>query len=147
MLRCRKEEQKPYASVEDKALLEWLHDKGLPKQKVSLADCGDQGRGLVAQDRIKEGEAILQVPEALLLTPELCLQHSRLAPVLADAELPNWSLLALYLVDADTAAEEGIQLPWSSYVTALPRSSGCVLEWTPEQVKVCPCTCSSSSGF
>lgn len=133
MLRCRKEEQKPYASVEDKALLEWLHDKGLPKQKVSLADCGDQGRGLVAQDRIKEGEAILQVPEALLLTPELCLQHSRLAPVLADAELPNWSLLALYLVDADTAAEEGIQLPWSSYVTALPRSSGCVLEWTPEQ--------------
>ena len=80
------------------------------------------------------GEALLQVPEALLLTPELCLQHSRLAPVLADAELPEWSLLALYLVDVDTASDLGVDLPWGQYVAALPRQSGCVLEWTPEQV-------------
>ena len=88
----------------------------------------------MAKDRIKAGETLLQVPESLLLTPELCLQHSRLAPVLADADLPDWSLLAVYLVDVDTAAEEEIQLPWSAYVAALPRQSGCVLEWTAEQV-------------
>ena len=103
---------------------------------MTLADCGEQGRGLVAKEHVKAGESLMQVPESLLLTPELCLQYSRLAPVLADADLPVWSLLAVYLVDVDTAAEENIQLPWSPYVSALPRVSGCVLEWTPEQVRL-----------
>ena len=102
--------------------------------QVTLADCGQQGRGLVARERIKAGEALLKVPEDLLLTPELCLQHSRLAPVLEGTDLPAWSLLALYLIDVDIAAEADIQLPWSPYVSALPRQSGCILEWTPEQV-------------
>ncbi|KAK9792693.1 hypothetical protein WJX73_002523 [Symbiochloris irregularis] len=142
-LRCaavlglfRKEAQAPvFQSVEDQALFDWLQDRGLPYQKVSLADCRQQGRGLVAKERVKAGEPLLKVPENLLLTPELCLQHCRLAPVLADADLPAWSLLALYIVDVDTAAEGDIQLPWSAYVSALPRLTGCVLEWHPDEVK------------
>lgn len=161
MLWRRKEATAPtFQSIEDKALFEWLQDRGLPYQKVmpakacgaaqliscltpsqgsgwllqvSLSDCGEQGRGLVARERVKAGTPLLQVPQQLLLTPELCLQHCRLAPVLVDAELPAWSLLALYIVDVDTAAEADIQLPWSAYVSALPRLTGCVLEWTPDE--------------
>lgn len=114
--------------------------------QLTLADCGLQGRGLVANERIKSGEAILQVPESLLLTPQTCLQHSRLAPLLADANLPDWSLLALYLVDVDAAAEADIQLPWSAYVAALPRQSGCVLEWMPDQVITSIHSCMVGSG-
>ena len=33
--------------------------------KVDLANTGDAGRGLVAKDRIKQDEALLQVPEGM----------------------------------------------------------------------------------
>ena len=40
-----------------------------------------------------------QVPDAMLLTKERCLELGRLGPALAAADLPAWTVLAAFLVD------------------------------------------------
>ena len=90
--------------------------------QVTLADCGAEGRGLVASGDIRQGEQILQVctqsgcttqdlkqnvckplstqvPDSMLLTRERCLELSRLGSKMAAADLPTWTVLAAFLVD------------------------------------------------
>lgn len=141
---CRKQ-QKEIKRLDDPQLESWLQGQQLPQQRVrsalwcsrglcctwgsacsvqvTLADCGAEGRGLVASGDIRQGEQILQVkplvagvatlsrachatnvaalqvPDNMLLTRERCLELSRLGPRLAAADLPSWSILAAFLVD------------------------------------------------
>lgn len=45
-------------------------------------------------------------------------------------DLPTWSLLAVALCDA----RFGSGNDWSAYAHALPIDSGCILEWSDEEV-------------
>ena len=80
---------------------------------------------------IAKGEALLRLPPHLLLTPAAAAQQSCLAPLLAAAPLPAWSVLALWLAEARAAGPAG---DWWPYVSLLPAATGCVLEWSQEEV-------------
>ena len=72
----------------------------------------------------------------MLLTKERCTQLSRLQQQLEAADLPAWTVLALFLVDVDDQLKQGLNPPWGPYVRALPETSRCVLEWSPAEVRV-----------
>ena len=71
----------------------------------------------------------------MLLTKERCTKLSRLHQQLEAANLPAWTVLALFLVDVDDQLKQGLSPPWGPYVRALPQASRCVLEWSLEEVR------------
>ena len=81
-----------------------------------------------------DSSSLWQVPEGMLLTKERCTQLSRLRAQLEAADLPAWTVLALFLVDVDDQLRQGKDPQWGPYVRALPEASRCVLEWSPEEV-------------
>lgn len=111
--------------------LDWLRAKGLPPQKLTARDVGAEGRGLVANSRLREGEPLLQVPRGLVLTAEDALQQSQLAALIERTQLPAWSVLALFLVEN----RFGVERPWQPYVSVLPQTCNCILEWPESQVE------------
>lgn len=63
------------------------------------------------------------------------MELSRLRTQLQAADLPAWTILALFLVDVQDQLHQGLKPPFGPYVRALPASSRCVLEWSPEEVR------------
>ena len=92
-----------------------------------------EGRGLVAEQAIRRGEALLQVPERLLLTPDAALRDSSIGALLDHAALPAWSVLAALLAELQLGQAGGVNR-WGPYVNALPAQNGCVLEWSADEV-------------
>jgi hypothetical protein len=62
---------------------------------------------------------------------EAALQHSSLGDEMEAAGLPAWSILAVAIAEARYG--DGAQ-EWKDYAKALPSSTGCVLEWTNDEV-------------
>lgn len=111
------------------ATLQWLRSQGLPPQQLAARECGAAGRGLVSTTRIRRG-ALLRVPRQLVLTADDALAASQCSAVLERADLPAWSVLAFFLVEAKL----GQASPWQPYVCMLPEACDCVLEWEHSQV-------------
>lgn len=95
------------------------------------ADVGVEGRGLVTTQRVRAGEPLLRVPRSLVLTAGDAAEQSSLAAAIQREELPSWSALALFLVEARL----GRGTEWGPYAAVLPQSSGSVLEWKQGQVE------------
>ena len=66
--------------------------------QAQLYSPGGEG-GWWAGQAIRRGEALLHVPERLLITPEAALRHSSVAALLNHAALPAWSVLAALLAE------------------------------------------------
>ena len=90
----------------------------------------------MAGQAIRRGEALLHVPERLLITPEAGLRHSSVAALLDHAALPAWSVLAALLAELKIG-QTGPESTWGPYISALPLQTGCVLEWSADEVRVC----------
>jgi hypothetical protein len=110
--------------------LQWLRARGLPHQQLVARECGAAGRGLVAISRIRQGEALLRVPRQLVLTADDALAASQCSALLERADLPTWSVLAFFLVE-NRLSQASV---WQPYVSMLPSSCECVLEWRQSQV-------------
>lgn len=110
--------------------ISWLEARGLPPQDVTARDVGAEGRGLVATRRIGAGNSILLIPRELILTTEDAVLQSVLSASAQRAGLPDWSVLAMFLVEAKL--QGGTE--WGEYVAMLPSTTGCVLEWKQSQV-------------
>jgi histone-lysine N-methyltransferase SETD3 len=96
-----------------------------------------QGRGLVAAQAVRAGQRVLQVPETLIITPAAAARRSALAPALTAGgpPLPAWSVLALWLMETMTAASHtGASDAAYAAVLPAPGQTGCVLEWSPQEV-------------
>lgn len=92
-----------------------------------------EGRGLIAEQSIRRGEALLHVPERLLLTPDAALRDSSIGALLDHAALPAWSVLAALLAELKLGQTGSVDR-WGTYVNALPAQNGCVLEWSADEV-------------
>ena len=103
--------------------------------QVKLSSAVQEGRGLVAGQAIRKGEALLHVPQHLLLTPEAALRCSSMADLLDHAALPAWSVLAALLAELKIG-QTGTKGTWSPYIDALPLQNGCVLEWSADEVSM-----------
>lgn len=84
----------------------------------------------MATSRIRKGEALLRVPRQLALTADDALAASQCSALLERRDLPAWSVLAFFLVESRL----GQASAWQPYVSMLPESCDCVLEWTQSQV-------------
>ncbi|KAL4443502.1 hypothetical protein ABPG75_011239 [Micractinium tetrahymenae] len=113
------------------ALLRWLEGRGLPPQKLAAVAVPGAGRGLAATQPISKGEALLRIPQQLVITPAAAAQQSSLAPLLESTPLPAWSVLALWLAEARAAGPAG---EWWPYIQLLPDHTGSVLEWSEDEV-------------
>eukprot|EP00198_Chlamydomonas_reinhardtii_P001652 XP_001690988.1 lysine N-methylase [Chlamydomonas reinhardtii] len=129
----------------------WLRGQGIITQPLVLRQCGREGRGLVADRPLGRGEALLQLPDSLLLTPQRAAEESCLAPLLrqlspagastsaagaAALPLPEWSLLALYLAELRGRAAAGDRgSRWAAYVDMLPQRPGTVLDWPAKETR------------
>lgn len=102
--------------------------------QVTLRDIPQQGRGFVAKQQIRKGEQLLQISESLLLTANKAAQECVLGQQLTDSDLPDWTVLATYLVQLLDEQQQGQQGHWAPYVAILPEQTGCILEWTPKEV-------------
>ena len=80
-------------------------------------------------------------PSTEIHDAEAAVQHSSLGGQLEAAGLPAWSVLAVALVEARHG--EGSH-EWREYAQALPSSTGCVLEWSEDEVGISEAT--SSTG-
>lgn len=102
-------------------------------QVVVANDPATSGRGLFAVAPIAQGSPVLHVPGSLLLTPDAAAAQSQLvAALLQQRALPAWSVLAVWLSEARAA---GPAHSWACYVEVLPAATGCVLEWSGEEVR------------
>ena len=95
-----------------------------------------QGRGLFATDGIRKGQQLLQIPDTLLLTADKAAQECCFGSFLTDAGVPNWTVLASYLVELWDKHKQGDTSSfWAQYVALLPDDTGCILEWTDKEVR------------
>jgi len=92
-----------------------------------------EGRGLIAERALRKGEALLHVPESLLITPDTALRDSSIGTLLDHAGLPAWTVLAALLAELRLGLT-GSTGKWGPYVDALPAQNGCILEWSPHEV-------------
>ena len=94
-----------------------------------------QGRGLFATEEIRKGQQLLHIPDNLLLTAEKAAKECCFGSVLTDASLPDWTVLASYLVELWDQYKEGNGSSyWAQYIALLPEDTGCILEWTDKEV-------------
>ena len=89
----------------------------------------------MAGQAIRRGEALLHVPERLLITPGAALRLSSVATLLDHAAVPAWSVLAALLAELKIG-QTGPESTWGPYIDALPLHNGCVLEWSADEVRV-----------
>ena len=115
--------------------MRWMTvQQALPAQKLELVVDLPEGRGLVATDEVRRGESLLDIPETTLITVERAIAESKLGP--AHANLQEWSVLAAFLAEqalAIDAGEDGGR--FATYVKALPRRTGGVLDWPEDDIK------------
>ena len=105
--------------------------------QVKLSSAVPEGRGLVAEQPIRRGEPLLQVPERLLITPDTALRESSIGALLDHAALPAWSVLAALLAELKFGLP-GSRDRWGPYIDALPAQNGSVLEWSADEVSSSP---------
>lgn len=121
----------------------WLRSQGLPEQPLELRDCGAEGRGLVATRAVKKGQRLLSIPKELMITAPLACAESPLCSYLQAAGVPEWTLLAVFLVQLRQQAQAGSSGgtdgggKWAPYVRLLPANPGTVLEWPAADVAKC----------
>ena len=111
----------------------------LPEQKMKLEYFKEEGRGLVATESIKRGEKVLEIPQEAIITVEVALKESLLREKKKLAELQEWSILATFLAETaqnlSTEDNSSNKYRFATYVKALPRSTGSVLEWPESDVR------------
>lgn len=94
-----------------------------------------QGRGLFATEKIRKGQQLLQIPDALLLTADKAAQECCIGSALKDAGMFDWTVLATYLVELWDQQQQGrASSYWAEYIALLPENTGCILEWTAKEV-------------
>ncbi|GAQ86407.1 hypothetical protein KFL_002870110 [Klebsormidium nitens] len=119
-------------SADLRGLEQWLQKAGLPPQKVVIEEVGEgQGRGLVAVQGLRKGDTVLTVPSSFLFTADKAYETPDLGPLLHAANVPDWPALAIFLLYEKS---KGPSSDWAAYIAALPRQTGCVLEWPEGQV-------------
>ena len=96
----------------------------------------------MATQGIRKGEKLLEVPDELLLTADAAARQSAIASQLLQDGFPTWSVLAAFLAEVRRSPAEAGNA-WAPFVSALPSSCGCVLEWSRDEVRdlsesVCP---------
>jgi hypothetical protein len=106
--------------------------------KVAVQDLPGQGRGLVATQRLRAGEAVVHVPSALVISEESALKSSPLLQRLVGGRgLPSWTVLALWLAEqryycsSSGGSSSSSKSEWAPYLAALPQRPGTVLDWLP----------------
>ena len=143
----------PQPNIEEdrigKALRESIVTNNLPSP-VAVVSIPNQGRGLVATKPLRKGEIGVCLPWSEVITPQRAAAHltatspplSVLGPVEEDivSTLPAWSLIALFLADLLLLQQQRAQITSDNdvlacYTATLPSSTGCVLEWSDEQVE------------
>ncbi|GFQ03013.1 ribulose-1 5 bisphosphate carboxylase/oxygenase large subunit n-methyltransferase chloroplastic [Phtheirospermum japonicum] len=80
------------------SLQEWLSKCGLPPQKMAIQRVDVGERGLVALKNIRKGEKLLFVPPALFITSDSEWSCGEAGEVLKKYNVPDWPLLATYLI-------------------------------------------------
>lgn len=84
-------------------------------------------RGLVALKNIRKGEKLLFVPPSLVITADSEWSCTEAGEVLKRNSVPDWPLLATYLIGEASLMESS---RWSNYISALPRQPYSLLYWT-----------------
>ena len=121
-------------ATKDEFMTWMLRAQNLPSQKLDLVVDLPEGRGLVAREKVTKGESLLEIPDATLITVERAVAESKLGP--KHAKLQEWSLLAAFLAEQALAIEAGDDSgTYATYVRALPRRTGGVLDWPEADVK------------
>lgn len=125
----------PVGTATKDEFMDWmLREQKLPSQKLDLVVDLPEGRGLVAREKVSRGESLLAIPDATLITVERAVAESKLGP--KHAQLQEWSLLAAFLAEQALAIEAGDDSgKFATYVRALPRRTGGVLDWPENDVK------------
>ena len=123
---------KAIGSCSREELHRWLEDVvNLPRQKLALEYFKEEGRGLIATESIDRGEKVLEIPRDAIITVDVALKESLLERKKL-SELQEWSILASFLAEmAQNLGDDrsSSKYRFSTYVKALPRSTGSVLEW------------------
>ncbi|WPT16080.1 [Fructose-bisphosphate aldolase]-lysine N-methyltransferase [Picochlorum sp. SENEW3] len=106
--------------------------------RVSSALVSGQGRGVVSDGILLPGQDVCRVPmDCIVMTPARAVQMSDGLQALDEhivAELPDWTILALYLVDV--MQQRTNSSLYSAYSHVLPQETGCVLEWSDDDVEL-----------
>ncbi|XP_059449906.1 ribulose-1,5 bisphosphate carboxylase/oxygenase large subunit N-methyltransferase, chloroplastic [Corylus avellana] len=113
------------------ALQKWLSESGLPDQKMAIERVEVGERGLVASKNIRKGEKLLFVPPPLVITADSEWTCVEAGEVLKQNSVPDWPLLATYLISEASFLESS---RWRSYISALPRQPYSLLYWTREEL-------------
>eukprot|EP00892_Ulva_mutabilis_P009223 jgi/Ulvmu1/6673/UM030_0004.1 len=102
-------------------LWDHLRTRGLPAQRLQVADVPGKGRALIVQNRVAKGQQLLEVPMDCALTPVRAVAESPLLQHMAAADsLPDWTLLAVFL--AQLAAHHSTPIASPPPVANPPRS-------------------------
>ncbi|MFQ6620081.1 hypothetical protein Gotur_000772 [Gossypium turneri] len=109
------------------ALQKWLSNSGLPPQKMAIDKVAVGERGLVALKNIRKGEKLLFVPPSLFITADSEWSSPEAGQVLKQYSVPDWPLLATYLISEASAQKSS---RWCNYISALPRQPYSLLYWT-----------------
>ncbi|KAK9156360.1 hypothetical protein Sjap_003840 [Stephania japonica] len=113
------------------ALQKWLSDSGLPPQKMGIKRVEVGERGLVALKNIRKGEKLLFVPPSLVISTDSEWSCPDACAVLKRNYVPDWPLLATYLISEANAKNSS---RWSNYISALPRQPYSLLYWTQSEL-------------
>ncbi|CAI8597904.1 unnamed protein product [Vicia faba] len=113
------------------SLLKWLSESGLPSQKMAIDKVDVGERGLVALKNIRKGEKLLFVPPSLVITPDSEWSCPEAGEVLKKNSVPDWPLLATYLISEASLTESS---KWFSYISALPRQPYSLLYWSQTEL-------------
>ncbi|GER54043.1 SET domain-containing protein [Striga asiatica] len=100
------------------SLQEWLSRCDLPPQKMAIERVDVGERGLVALKNIRKGEKLLFVPPSLFITADSEWSCREAGKVLRQYKVPDWPLLATYLISEARLANSS---RWNNYISALPR--------------------------
>ncbi|CAK8567023.1 unnamed protein product [Lathyrus sativus] len=113
------------------SLLKWLSEAGLPSQKMAIDKVDVGERGLVALKNIRKGEKLLFVPPSLVISPDSEWSCPEAGQVLKKNSVPDWPLLATYLISEASLMESS---KWFSYISALPRQPYSLLYWSQSEL-------------
>lgn len=109
--------------------------RSTPGLQVQVQTVPGQGRGLSATQKIRKGQQLLQIPDELLLTVGKAASECCIGTALREAKVPDWTVLATYLIELWDKHKQGQQGNyWDPYIALLPEETGCILEWTDKEV-------------
>ncbi|KAG9448581.1 hypothetical protein H6P81_008546 [Aristolochia fimbriata] len=119
-------------SLENASVLQkWLSESGLPPQKMRIETVEVGERGLVALKNIRKREKLLFVPPSLIITADSEWTCPEAGDVLKRNSVPDWPLLATYLISEASAGDSS---RWNNYISALPRQPYSLLYWSQSEL-------------